>query len=159
MKFLSAPWRWDFISGSKKQVGCVFCNAQKLPDNESFICYRSENFFIILNRYPYNSGHLMIVPYAHVDSPAGISSGESEEMWELVNKSITVLARSFNPAGFNIGMNVGKAAGAGIKDHLHLHLVPRWEGDANFMPVIGKTEVASYDLTTIFDVLHKEFNR
>lgn len=159
MKFLSAPWRWDFISGIKKNKGCVFCNALKLPDNESHICRRGDRFFVILNRYPYNSGHLMIVPYAHVDSPDKISGEDSKEMWELVNTSMAVLKRSFNPVGFNLGMNLGKAAGAGVKDHIHLHIVPRWEGDANFMPVIGKTEVASYDPQRIFEILHKEFNR
>lgn len=159
MKFLSAPWRWDFISGKKKNKGCVFCNALKLPDNESFICCRGDRFFVILNRYPYNSGHLMIVPYAHVDSPDKISGEDSKEMWELVNTSMAVLKQSFNPVGFNLGMNLGKVAGAGVKDHIHLHIVPRWEGDANFMPVIAKTDVASYDLRTIFDILHNEFNR
>ncbi len=101
----------------------------------------------------------MIVPYAHVDSPEKISGEDSKEMWELVNTSMAVLKRSFKPVGFNLGMNLGQAAGAGVKDHIHLHIVPRWEGDANFMPVIGKTEVASYDPQTIFEILHKEFNR
>lgn len=158
MKFLSAPWRWDFISGVKKTKGCVFCNAVEQLDIESHICRRGDRFFVILNRYPYNSGHLMIVPYAHVDSPEKIPGEDSKEMWELVNTSMAVLKRCFNPAGFNLGMNLGRAAGAGVKDHIHLHVVPRWDGDANFMPVIGKTDVASYDLQTIFEILHKEFN-
>ena len=159
MKFLSAPWRWDFISRISKKKGCIFCNALKLPDNESLICYKGENYFVILNKYPYNTGHLMVVPYKHVNSPDQISPEESMEMWALMNKSMAVLKKSFNPMGFNLGMNLGKVAGAGVKDHIHLHIVPRWEGDANFMPIIGKTEVVSYDIKSVFDVLQKEFNR
>jgi ATP adenylyltransferase len=158
MKFLRAPWRWDFISRLTREKGCVFCNALKKPDHESLICYRGEKYFVILNRYPYNSGHLMIVPYLHMDSPEKIPAPEASEMWELMNKSMAILRRSFNPAGFNLGMNIGKVAGAGVKDHFHLHIVPRWEGDANFMPIIGQTEVASYNIDTIFEILHKEFN-
>jgi ATP adenylyltransferase len=159
MKFLSAPWRWDFITRLVRDKGCVFCNALKKPDNESLICFRGETYFVIMNRYPYNSGHLMVVPYVHVDSPEKIPSGKAAEMWDLMNKSMAVLKRSFKPVGFNLGMNLGRAAGAGVRDHFHLHIVPRWEGDANFMPIIGKTEVASYDLNTIFEVLYEEFKR
>jgi len=159
MKFLSAPWRWDFISRISKKKGCIFCNALKLPDNESLICHKGENYFIILNKYPYNTGHLMVVPYKHVNSPDQISPEESMEMWALMNKSMAILKKSFNPMGFNLGMNLGKVAGAGVKDHIHLHIVPRWDGDANFMPIIGKTEVVSYDIKSVFDVLLKEFNQ
>ncbi len=158
MKFLSAPWRWDFISRSVREKGCVFCNAVNKPDPESLICCRGEKYYVIMNRYPYNSGHLMIVPYRHEDSPEKIPASEATEMWDLMNRSMAILRRCFNPAGFNLGMNIGKVAGAGVKDHFHLHIVPRWEGDANFMPVIGKIEVASYSMDTIFEILHKEFN-
>lgn len=159
MKFLSAPWRWDFISGKKKEEGCVFCNALKLPEDQSLICYKGKDFFVILNKYPYNTGHLMIVPYEHTDAPNDISPEKSMEMWELVNTSMEILKKSFNPRGFNLGMNLGQVAGAGIKDHIHLHIVPRWDGDANFMPIIGKTEVVSYDMKTVFEILKNEFNR
>jgi ATP adenylyltransferase len=159
MKFLCAPWRWDFISGKKKEKGCVFCNALKLPEDESLVCFKGKYFFIILNKYPYNTGHLMIVPYEHTDSPNDISPEKAMEMWELVNTSMEALKKNFNPRGFNLGMNLGQAAGAGIKDHIHLHIVPRWDGDANFMPIIGKTEVLSYDMKTVFEILQKEFNR
>ncbi|MCU0285798.1 MAG: HIT domain-containing protein [Acidobacteria bacterium] len=158
MKFLKAPWRWDFISRIVREKGCVFCDALKKTDQESLICYKGNKFFIIMNRYPYNSGHLMIVPYRHIDSPDKIPAVAAVEMWELINKSMNILKRNFNPAGFNIGMNLGKAAGAGVQDHIHLHIVPRWEGDANFMPVICQTDVVSYDINTIFQILHKDFN-
>lgn len=101
----------------------------------------------------------MIVPHAHVSSPDQVPSQHAPEMWDLVNKSIDALKKSFNPCGFNMGMNLGKAAGAGIKDHIHLHIVPRWEGDSNFMPIVGKIDVVSYDLDTIFDILKKEFDK
>lgn len=158
MKFLRAPWRWDFISRLVREKGCVFCNALKKTDQESLICYKGEIYFVIMNRYPYNSGHLMVVPYRHIDAPDKIPAAETVEMWELMNRSMAILKRNFNPAGFNIGMNLGRTAGAGVQDHIHLHIVPRWEGDANFMPIICKTDVVSYDIDTIFQILYKEFN-
>ena len=158
MKFLSAPWRWDFISnivGKTKE--CVFCQAQKLPEEESLVCHRGKDFFVILNKYPYTTAHLMIVPYEHVDSPEKLPSQKAEEMWELMTRSMGIIKEKFNPAGFNIGMNLGPAAGAGVKDHIHLHIVPRWRGDANFMPIIGETRVLSYSIDTIRKILKKEF--
>ncbi|MCP4151020.1 MAG: HIT domain-containing protein [bacterium] len=159
MSFLSAPWRWNFISKANKAKGCVFCDALKLPEEEALICHKGKDFYVILNKYPYNTGHLMIVPYKHLDTPGKISAGESVEMWELMNRAMDILKRNFNPVGFNVGMNIGKIAGAGVKDHIHLHVVPRWEGDANFMPIIGKTEVVSYDMKTILKILRKEFTK
>ena len=158
MKVLSAPWRWEFISGLIKKQGCVFCDALKLPDDESFICCRGTNFFVILNKFPYNTAHLMIVPYEHTAAPENLPPEKTVEMWALMNRSLDILKNQFHPHGFNIGMNIGPAAGAGVKDHVHLHIVPRWEGDANFMPVIGKTRVLSYNLETIFEILRREFN-
>jgi ATP adenylyltransferase len=158
MKFLSAPWRWEFISALIKKRGCVFCDALQLPEGESLICYRGKDFFVILNKYPYNTAHLMIVPYEHVDAPEKIPPQKTLEMWELMNRSLEILKKQFNPQGFNIGMNIGPVAGAGVRDHIHLHIVPRWSGDANFMPVIGKTRVLSYSIETIFDILRREFN-
>ncbi|MCP4217265.1 MAG: HIT domain-containing protein [bacterium] len=159
MKFLSAPWRWDFITRAIRKKECVFCTAPGLPEEENLVCHRGRNFFVILNKYPYNSGHLMVVPYKHVDSPDAISAEESMEMWTLMNRSMAILKESFNPVAFNTGMNLGKIAGAGVKDHIHLHIVPRWEGDANFMPIIGKTEVLSYDIITIRDTLRNGFKK
>ncbi len=158
MKFLSAPWRWDFISRLINKKGCVFCEALEKEDSESLICYRGKNSFVILNKYPYNTGHILIVPNQHVDDPAKVSTGISLEMWKLMNRSIEILKKNFKPQGFNIGMNLGKAGGAGISDHFHLHIVPRWQGDANFMAVVGGTKVLSYDLSQVLSTLRKDFN-
>jgi ATP adenylyltransferase len=159
MKFLSAPWRWKFISSLIKKKGCVFCDALNLPEKDSLICYRGNDYFVILNKYPYNTAHLMIVPFEHVDSPEKIEPGKTVEMWELMNRSTEILKEQFHPQGFNIGMNIGQVAGAGVKDHVHLHIVPRWNGDANFMPVVGKTRVLSYCIETIFEILLREFKK
>jgi ATP adenylyltransferase len=159
MKFLSAPWRWKFISSLIKKKGCVFCEALKLHVEDSLICYRGKDYFVILNKYPYNTAHLMIVPYEHVDSPEKIEPQKTVEMWELMNRSTKILKEQFHPQGFNIGMNIGQVAGAGVKDHVHLHIVPRWNGDANFMPVVGKTRVLSYSIETIFEILLREFKK
>lgn len=159
MKFLSAPWRWEFISTLIKKKGCVFCDALNAPEKDSLICYRGNDFFIILNKYPYNTAHLMIVPYEHIDSPEKIAPQQTIEMWELMNRSTEILKGQFHPQGFNIGMNIGQVAGAGVKDHVHLHIVPRWNGDANFMPVVGKTRVLSYSIETIFEILVLEFKK
>lgn len=158
MKFLSAPWRWKFLTRSDKEKGCVFCDAQKAPDKKSLICFRGEKFFVILNKYPYTSGHLMIVPYNHLKSPESIDDKQSPELWSLLNRSIQVLKKNFNPQGFNIGMNLGEVAGAGVKDHFHLHIVPRWKGDSNFMAVTGNTEVISYDINEIYKIVSKGFH-
>jgi ATP adenylyltransferase len=157
MKFLSAPWRWNFISGLGEEHGCVFCRALEQDDRDSLVCFRGEKFFVLLNKYPYSSGHLMVAPRAHVPSPEQIAAGELKEMWELTQRALSILRENFHPEGFNIGMNIGKAAGAGVKDHFHLHIVPRWQGDANFMATIGKTKVLSYDLETIFAAMRSAF--
>jgi len=159
MKFLSAPWRWKFISGSDNIKGCIFCKIPREVSRDTLICHLGENFFVILNKYPYTSGHLMIVPYEHLDSPDRISGSSPTELWELMNRSMKILKSHFSPHGFNVGMNIGSAAGAGVKDHFHLHIVPRWEGDSNYMGVIGDTKVVSYDIFDIFDTLEKEFGK
>ncbi|NIM17999.1 MAG: HIT domain-containing protein [Candidatus Aminicenantes bacterium] len=159
MKFLSAPWRWDFISSLIKKKGCVFCDALKLPEKDSLICFKGKDYFVILNKYPYNTAHVMIVPYVHVDTPDKIAPRETIEMWELMNRTMAIIKDKFHPSGFNVGMNIGRAAGAGIRDHFHLHIVPRWDGDANFMPVVGKTRVLSYSIETIFEILLNEFKK
>lgn len=158
MKYLQAPWRWSFISGLiNKDKGCVFCKAQQLNGLESLICCRGKNYFVILNKYPYNTGHLMIVPYKHISLPEEISPKNTEEMWMLMNKSLKILKELFHPDGFNIGMNIGNAGGAGVKDHIHLHIVPRWNGDSNFMATIGKTKVMSYEIETVYNKISEGF--
>jgi len=159
MKFLPAPWRWEFISRIGKTKGCIFCNALKLPEDEALICFKGENFFVILNKYPYNTGHLMIVPYRHLALPELVPPEDAKELWTLMNRSLTILQEQFHPDGFNTGMNLGKSAGAGVKDHFHLHIVPRWAGDANFMAVVGQTKVVSYSIEQVFDILKREFNK
>jgi ATP adenylyltransferase len=159
MKFLSAPWRWDFISGLIQGDECVFCRALRKDDRDSLVCFRGEKFFVLLNMYPYSTGHLMVAPMAHLSSPADMATDELREMCELTNRSLCILKESFHPEGFNIGMNIGQAAGAGIKDHFHQHVVPRWPGDANFMATVGDTKVMSYDLNAVFAVIHAAFAR
>ncbi|TFG79068.1 MAG: HIT domain-containing protein [Chrysiogenales bacterium] len=157
MKYLSAPWRWEFISKFKKNNGCVFCQALTKEDHDSLICYRGNKFFIILNKYPYSTGHLLITPNAHIAAPEEMTAADLLEMWQLTNRSLTILKASFHPDGFNIGMNIGNAAGAGVKDHFHQHIVPRWQGDANFMAVVGDTRLLSYDLETVFNTIRSAF--
>ena len=157
MRFLSAPWRWDFISKYGKIKSCIFCELQEGLSKDSLICFRGKNSFVILNKFPYNSGHLMIVPYKHIDSPEKIEPETSAEMWSLMNRAIKILKKNLNPHGFNVGMNIGGAAGAGVGDHIHLHIVPRWSGDSNFMGVIGDTKVVSYKIRDIYDMMEKGF--
>jgi ATP adenylyltransferase len=159
MKYLSAPWRWDFITGSKKENSCVFCEALAENKRDSLICWRGEKFFVILNKYPYSTGHLMIAPYTHMLSPEQMAAGDLQEMWELTNRSLTILKENFHPEGFNIGMNIGKAAGAGVKDHFHQHIVPRWQGDANFMATVGDTRVLSYDQEKVLAIIRSAFGQ
>lgn len=156
-RYLAAPWRWEFISALGRKDGCIFCQAFAQDERDSMLCYRGERFFILLNRYPYSSGHLMVAPIAHLDSPERLAAGELSEMWELTRRSLAVLRENYRPDGFNIGMNIGPAAGAGVKDHFHQHIVPRWQGDANFMAVTGGTRVQSYDLAAVLATLRAAF--
>ncbi len=149
MKFLPAPWRWPFLTGLKKSETCFLCQAPAQNDRDSLICHRGGKFFVLLNRYPYTSGHLLVAPYEHVASPEAKEAADLGEMWDLALQGMRILRLRFHPQGFNLGLNVGTAAGAGVHDHFHLHVVPRWEGDANFMAVTGETRVISCDLETV----------
>jgi len=127
---------------SKKGEGCIFC--EKITENDdraNYILYRGRRCYAMLNLYPYNNGHLMISPYRHVPSPEQLEEDELTEMMLVLNKSLEALRRAMHPDGFNIGINIGKAAGAGIEEHVHIHVVPRWEADTNFMPVLSNTRV------------------
>lgn len=159
MKFLSAPWRWEFISNCGKKSGCVFCQAQAMPDREAMILWRGRKFFVLLNKYPYSTGHLMIAPLAHLATPGCLGQDEWAEMGELTTRAMAILEKNFHPDGFNIGMNIGPAAGAGVKDHFHQHLVPRWQGDANFMALVGQTRVLSYDQEEVFRIIGDAFHQ
>jgi len=154
MDYLWAPWRMDFIENPKKSYECIFCiKIKENRDKENLILYRSTYSFVIMNLYPYNNGHLMIAPYRHIKDLEILSEEESKDIFFLIIKSLKVLKKTLNPAGFNIGMNMGKCAGAGIEEHIHIHIVPRWEGDTNFMPVISHTRVMPELLITTFSKL------
>ena len=157
MKHLWAPWRMEYILKEKKE-GCIFCEKPKgNQDKKNYILYRGKFCFVILNAFPYNNGHLMIAPYDHIKNIEELKSETLIELMSLCQKSITVLKEKMNPRGFNIGINISKVAGAGILEHVHLHIVPRWEGDTNFMPVISDTRVIPQYLSETYDLLKPGF--
>jgi len=142
MDYLWTPWRYAYVSGIEKTMGCVFCNAAKEKDDaKAFIVYRGIHCFVILNAYPYTPGHVMIVPYAHLDELRKLPTEAANEMIGLSQRIESVLRELYDPDGINLGMNIGKAAGAGIAGHIHMHALPRWVADANFMSVVGETRV------------------
>jgi len=141
---LWAPWRMEFINAPKPN-GCIFCDFPAAEgeenDRKNLIVHRSERSFIILNRFPYNSGHLMVIPRAHVSALEDLPTEAFVDLHEELRRAVVAVRAAYHPEGFNIGMNLGRVAGAGIADHLHYHLVPRWGGDTNFMPVLAETKV------------------
>ena len=142
-KPLWAPWRMEFIR-SEKPKGCIFCDFPAAPpsqDRANLVVHRSAHSFTCLNRYPYNSGHLMVIPRAHVADLGALSAEEHADLSEELRRAIAVVKKIYAPDGMNVGMNLGRAAGAGIADHLHWHVVPRWAGDNNFMPVLADQRV------------------
>lgn len=155
MKYLWAPWRLPYIKkAGRPDEECIFCSLPREgKDRENRILYQGERAFAILNTFPYNSGHLMIVPRRHIADPADLQDAEAIEMLHLCTATMQALRETYHPEGFNIGLNIGRAAGAGILDHLHVHVVPRWVGDTNFMPVVGKVKVLPEDLTETYDRL------
>ncbi len=153
MERLWAPWRMAYIE-VKKPTGCIFCTKPESGnDREELILYRGEHCFVIMNLFPYNNGHLMVAPYRHTADVVGLTDEEQAEMMRLTRFCVRVLTEAFQPDGFNLGMNLGKVAGAGIADHLHMHIVPRWNGDSNFMPVVGETKVLPEMLGVTYDKL------
>jgi len=157
MEAIWAPWRIQYIQMEKPE-GCILCQKPKQNNDAlNYILHRGDNNFIILNSYPYNPGHLMVAPYRHVASLEGLTEEERHEHFEIVSRSIKVLRQIFNPGGFNIGMNLGKAAGAGIDDHFHTHIVPRWQGDTNFMPVLSDVRVIPEALAETYQKLKGKF--
>jgi ATP adenylyltransferase len=142
MDRLYSPWRYGYVTGtSEPQSGCVFCAAQVVSAADPLVVARGVAAFVILNLYPYNSGHLMVVPARHAASLAELSQDELVELVTLTQRAEIALTEVYRPQGINVGLNLGRAAGAGIADHLHIHLVPRWTGDTNFMSVVGQTRV------------------
>lgn len=153
-KYLYAPWRLTYIKELiNRKKSCIFCEALKKEDSDSYILLRGKKNFIIMNLYPYNPGHLMIAPYRHINNFEEAEKEESFEMIELAKVSIRILKEYFSPDGFNMGMNIGKSAGAGEVGHYHLHIVPRWEGDSNFMAVFSKTKVVSQQVEKLYKEL------
>ncbi len=153
MDYLWTPWRYTYITSAADAKGCVFCDAQKKDDATAAIVFRGVSCFIILNTFPYTSGHVMIVPYEHVDTLAGLPAATAKEMMSLAQRMEAVLRKVYRPEGINMGVNIGKAAGAGVAGHVHMHVLPRWTADANFMSVIGETRVLPEDLKTTFERL------
>jgi ATP adenylyltransferase len=153
MQQMWTPWRMPYIR-REKRPGCIFCEMLGVADDRSqLILYRSAHAFLVLNKYPYNNGHLLAVPYRHVDTLEALTPEETADMLALVTLGMRALRRSAAPHGFNIGVNIGKVAGAGVLDHVHTHIVPRWEGDANFMPVLGDIRLIPQDLGETYDEL------
>ena len=158
MDHIWSPWRFKYITSNTTDEGCVFCRInQEHKDAENFVLHRSRLNFILLNLFPYTSGHLMIVPYEHLANLAAVNEPTTTEMIELAKKAQLALETEYHPDGFNIGMNLGRSAGAGVADHLHLHVVPRWSGDANFVSIIGETRVLPEDLAATCTRLKKHF--
>lgn len=159
MDYLWTPWRYRYIADASKDDRCIFCDAMAGQDDaRTLVVFRGEKNFIILNRYPYTSGHVMVVPYVHVADLAAAVPETLAEMMRLAQRVQSALAHLYRPEGYNLGMNLGRAAGAGITGHLHLHVLPRWAGDANFMTVTGETRVEPEELSSTFEKLHRELN-
>ena len=157
MEYIWAPWRMKYI-GMEKPKGCILCEKPG-EDNDAlnYILFRGDKNFIILNAYPYNPGHLMVAPYRHIASLEGLTDEERNEHFEIVSRAVKTLRRVFNPGGFNIGANLGRIAGAGIEDHYHTHIVPRWQGDTNCMPVLSDTRVIPEALADTYQKLLGRF--
>jgi ATP adenylyltransferase len=142
MDYLWTPWRYAYVSTAEKTSACVFCEAaQGSDDSKSLVVYRGESCFVILNAYPYTPGHVMVVPYAHLDELRKLPTEAANEMMALSQRMESLLRQLYAPDGINLGMNIGKAAGAGIAGHVHMHVLPRWVADANFVSVVGETRV------------------
>jgi ATP adenylyltransferase len=141
MDYLWTPWRYAYVSGADRAAGCIFCEAPKQTDEQARIVHRGTYCYLILNTFPYTNGHVMIVPYAHLDELQKLPIETANEMMALSQRTESVLRSLYRPDGINMGMNIGKAAGAGVAGHVHMHILPRWVADANFMSVIGETRV------------------
>jgi ATP adenylyltransferase len=152
MDYLWTPWRYAYVSAAEKISGCIFCELLKLGDDvKARIVLRGEHCFIVLNTYPYTPGHVMVVPYAHLDELQKLPTAAAAEMIDLAQRMERVLRQLYAPDGVNLGMNIGKAAGAGVAGHIHMHVLPRWVADANFVSVIGETRILPETLDMTYD--------
>lgn len=162
MKHLWAPWRMEYIENEIDKPGnkCIFCEFPQANDDTKFLIpFRSEHCFVILNKFPYNNGHVMVVPYLHTGDFLALPAEVLLDLQQTIQKTIRVMTNIMHPHGFNVGMNIGRTAGAGIDEHLHFHIVPRWDGDTNFMPIISNTKVVSESLQATFKKFQNEFIR
>ncbi len=158
MDTLWAPWRAGYVMDEKPQ-GCVFCSKPREDrDAANYILYRGAHCYVMLNAYPYNNGHLMVIPYSHIGDLTGLEPSTATEMMLLAQQSVAILRAALHASGFNLGVNLGSAAGAGIVDHVHLHVVPRWVGDSNFMTVVGETRVLPQALADSYALLAGGFS-
>ncbi len=156
MDYLWTPWRFRYVSEAGKSGRCVFCEkaaGERSRDREELILHRGRSNFTLLNLFPYNTGHTLIVPYAHVADLAQLEAETLAEMMAMAKTVQAALAATYRPEGYNLGMNLGKCAGAGVADHIHLHVVPRWTGSSNFMTVLGETRILPEDLSTTYEKL------
>lgn len=157
MKVLWAPWRLRYIEQARSPQHCIFCEkSEEKRDFENLILHRSKTCFTIMNIFPYANGHLMVAPYKHTSEFGDLTDSETLDLLGNLNQAMGILKRGLKPDGFNIGLNLGKVAGAGVEDHLHFHIVPRWVGDFNFMPVIGEVKVIPEHIETTFRKLKRE---
>ncbi|MDI6776331.1 MAG: HIT domain-containing protein [Syntrophales bacterium] len=156
MKTIFAPWRMAYIRGEKPE-GCIFCKNSIRVDE--LVLFDGETSFVMMNLYPYTSGHLLIIPFRHVSQVEDLLPAEKQEMFDLVDISVRVLKEALKPEGFNIGMNLGTVAGAGVDDHFHIHIVPRWRGDSNFMSVLGEVRVIPEDVSRTWELLMPYFKK
>ncbi|MEF9425940.1 MAG: HIT domain-containing protein [Candidatus Mariimomonas ferrooxydans] len=162
MKRLWAPWRMEYILSEEKHKSCLFCDIHrenKTKDKKNLILYRGSHCFVVLNRYPYNSGHLMVVPYFHTPTFKGLSDKVLFDFIKTVEKSVEVLKKALMPDGFNMGLNFGKVAGAGMEQHMHFHIVPRWTGDTDSMPIISETRVMPEHLQKSYNKISRLFKK
>lgn len=162
MEIKFTPWRMNYIktTDAPPDAGCVLCTlhqADPSHDGENLVLYRGRSCYVVLNRYPYNTGHLMVVPYAHTADLVGLEAACAQELFLLTRRSAAHLQTAYCPHGFNLGMNLGRTAGAGIDEHLHMHIVPRWNGDTNFLPLIGSTKLVPEELEQTWSRLHGLF--
>ncbi len=158
MRHLWSPWRMAYIESHRKEDGCVFCNAQAMKDSvENLIAFRGRESYVILNRYPYTSGHLMVIPFEHISTLEELNPATRAEMMELTSRGTTVLREAYKTKSFNVGINMGEAAGAGVLGHVHIHIVPRWAGDTNFMSAVGETRVLPEALEVTYKKVSEGF--
>jgi ATP adenylyltransferase len=159
MDRLWSPWRLEYVAHGERTPGCIFCEATRASESSSLIVFKGDTCYVILNLYPYNNGHVMVVPYRHLATFGALSRDEITEMGVLIQRTEAALVEAYQPHGFNIGVNLGKPAGAGVLDHLHVHIVPRWSGDTNFMTVVGEMRVLPENIGASAERLRPIFER